>query len=68
MKHIATEEKHTLVLNENEWHGLKFIMDGYNEAFKGLEFDNEDIQQTNKRLCKLFNIECLTVAYSDDEW
>ena len=59
MKHIATENKHTLVLNKNEWHGLKCILDDYNHSNNGMEFYSKNEEQTAKRLFKLFNIECL---------
>lgn len=68
MRHTVTENKHTLVLNENEWHGLRCILDGYNEAFAGLEFDDEDGQKTAKRLFKLFDIECLIDDYDGNEY
>ena len=68
MKHIATEEKHTLVLNENEWHVLRCILDCYNGSFAGLEYDDEDWQQTATQLFKLFDIEYLLDKHNDDEW
>ena len=68
MRHIATENKHTLVLNEDEWYGMETILAGYNEAYAGLEFDDKDCQQTAKRLFKLFDIDCLIDDYCGDEY
>ena len=68
MKHIATEKKHTLVLNEDEWYGLETILAGYNEAFAGMEFEDKESQRIAKRLFKLFDIDCLISDYSGDEW
>ena len=68
MKHIATEKKHTLVLNEDEWYGLETILAGYNEAFAGMEFEDKESQRIAKRLFKLFDIGCLRSDYSGDEW
>ena len=67
MKHIATEDKHTLVLDENEWRVLRCILDAYNRAFEGLEYDDEDWQRTAKRLFKLFDIEYWLDKHNDDE-
>lgn len=67
MKHIAAEKKHTLVLNEDEWYGLKTILAGYNEAFAGMGFDDIKSQRIAKRLFRLFDIDCL-IDNSANEW
>ena len=59
MKHIATEKKHTLVLNENEWNGLETMMADFNDFNNGMEFFTKDEELIGKQLLKLFDIECL---------
>ena len=68
MKHITTEDKHTLVLNEDEWLTLRCLVDCYNGAFAGLGFYDEDRERATKQLFKLFDIKCWIDKHNDDEW